>query len=60
VLGRVVVDQLPRDCPIQHLPERLGRFEAVPFRNGEPPRTDLLRRELTKAHFAELGGRLPE
>jgi hypothetical protein len=58
-LGRVVVDQLPRNRPIQHLPERLGRLEAVPFRNSEPPPTDLLRRELGKAHF-QLGGRLPE
>src|SRR5439155_10079964 len=59
-LGRVVVDQLPGNRPIQHLPERLGRFEAVPFRNSKPPRTDLLRRELGKAHFTQLGGRLTE
>jgi hypothetical protein len=59
-LGRVVVDQLPRNRPVQHLPERLGRFEAMPFRNGKPPRTDVLRRELSKAHFTQLGGRLPE
>jgi hypothetical protein len=32
----------------------------VPFRNREPPRTDLLRRELCKTHFTQLGGRLPE
>ena len=54
------VDQLPRDRPIQHLPERLGRFEAVTFWDGKPPRTDLLRRELAKAHFAQLGRGLPE
>src|SRR5205823_10147291 len=38
-LGRVLVDQLPGNRPVQYLPERLGRFEAVPFRNGKPPRT---------------------
>ena len=58
--GRVVVDQLPRNRPIQHLPERLRRLEAVPFRNREPPRADLLRRELDKAHITQPGGRLPE
>jgi hypothetical protein len=41
-LGRVVVDELPGNRPIQHLPERLGRLEAVPIRNGQAPRTDLL------------------
>ena len=59
-LGRVLVDQLPRNRPIQHLPQRLGRLEAVPFGNGKPPRTDLLRRELGKAHITQVGGRLPE
>jgi hypothetical protein len=42
------------------LPERLGRFEAMPFRNREPPRTDLLRRELSKTYLTQLGGRLRE
>jgi hypothetical protein len=60
VLGRVLLDQLPRNRPIQHLPQRLGRLEAVPFRNGQPPRTDLLRRELDKAHITQRGGRLAE
>src|SRR5215218_5203753 len=32
----------------------------MPLRNGEPPCTDLLRRELAKAHLTQLGGRLPE
>jgi hypothetical protein len=36
---------------VQHLPQRLGRFEAVPFGNGKPPRADLLRRELNEAHL---------
>ena len=59
-LGGVVVDQLPVDRSIQHLPQRLGRFEAVPFRNGQPPRGDLVRRELSETHLAQRGGRLPE
>ena len=32
----------------------------MPFRNGQPPRADLLRREVGKAHLAQVGGRLPE
>jgi hypothetical protein len=32
----------------------------MPFRNRQPPRTDLLRRELNKTHSTQLGGRLPE
>ncbi len=32
----------------------------MPFRNSKPPRTDLLRRELSKAYLTQLGGRLPE
>ena len=59
-LGRVLVDQLPGNRPIQYLPERLGRLEAMPFRNREPPRADLLRRELRETHLTQLGGRLPE
>jgi hypothetical protein len=58
--GGVVVDQLPGDRSIQHLPQRLGRFEAVPFRNDEPPCGDLVRRELSETHLAKRGGRLPE
>jgi hypothetical protein len=59
-LGRVLVGQLPGNRPIQYLPQRLGRLEAMPFRNREPPRADLLRRELGKARLTQLGGRLPE
>ena len=59
-LGGVVVDQLPVDRSIQHLPQRLGRFEAVPLRNGEPPGGDLVRGELSETHLAQRGGRLPE
>jgi hypothetical protein len=33
-LGRVLFDQLPRDRPIQHLPQRLRRLEAMPLRNS--------------------------
>jgi hypothetical protein len=29
---------------MKNLPQGLRRFEAVPFRNRQPPRTDLLRR----------------
>jgi hypothetical protein len=32
----------------------------MPLRNGEPPGTDLLRRELGKTDSTQLGGRLPE
>jgi hypothetical protein len=32
----------------------------MPFRNRQPPRTDLLRRELGKTPFTQLGGRLSE
>jgi hypothetical protein len=32
----------------------------VPFRNGKPPRADLLRRELGETHLTQLGRRLPE
>jgi hypothetical protein len=60
MLGRVLVDQLPGDGPIQHLPERLGRFEAMPFRNSKPPGTNLLGRELNEPHVTEFGGGLPE
>lgn len=38
-LGGVLVDQLPGDRPVQHLPQRLGCLEAVPLRHAEPPRT---------------------
>src|SRR5437867_11810013 len=44
-LGRVLVDQIPGNRPIQHLPQRLRRLEAMPLRNRQPPRTDPLRRE---------------
>lgn len=60
MLGGVLVDQLPGNRPIQHLPERLRRLEAMPLRNGQPPGADLLRRELDKAHLTQLDGRLPE
>ena len=59
-LGRVLLDQLPGDRPVQHLPQRLRRLEAVPFGNGEPPREDLLGRKLGKPHVTQLGGRLPK
>ena len=39
-LGRVVVDQLPGNRPIQHL-QRLESFESMPLRRPEPPRADL-------------------
>jgi hypothetical protein len=32
----------------------------VPLGNGQPPRADLLRRELSKTHSAQFGRRLPE
>ena len=32
----------------------------MPFRNGQPPRGDLVRRELSETHLAQRGGRLPE
>jgi hypothetical protein len=59
-LGRVLVDQLPRDRPIQYLPQCLRRFEAMPLRNRQPPRTHLLGRELDETHSTQFGGRLPE
>lgn len=59
-LRGVVVDQLPGDRSVQHLPQGLRRFEPMSFGNREPPREDLLRRELRKTYFAQRGGRLPE
>lgn len=59
-LGEVLVDQLPVERSIQHLPQRLGHFEAVPFRNGEPPPGDLVRGEFSETHLAQRGGCLPE
>ena len=38
VLGRVDVDHFPFDSAVQHLPERLRRFEAVPGGNRHPAR----------------------
>ena len=32
----------------------------MPLRNSEPPRADLLGRELGEAHVTQVGGRLPE
>src|SRR5262245_13909959 len=60
LLGRVLLDQLPRHRPIQHLPQRLRRLEAMPLRNLEAPRTHLLCRELDKTRSTQLRGRLPE
>jgi hypothetical protein len=59
-LGGVVIDQLPGDRSDQHLSQRLRRFEAVPFRNGESPHGDLVRRKLSEAHLTKRGGRLLE
>ncbi len=42
-LGRVVVDQPLRDATVEHLPERLRRFEPVPLGNCQMPRIHVLR-----------------
>jgi hypothetical protein len=57
-LGRVDVEQPPADGPRQHLPERLGRFEAMPGRDRHPPRGDRWRPKLTEPVFAERVQRL--
>src|SRR5829696_1327787 len=59
-LAGIVIDQLPRNRPIQHLRRAWVASKRLPFRNGEPPRADLLWRELNKAHLTQRGGRLPE
>jgi hypothetical protein len=57
-LGRVDVEQSPADRAGEHLPERLGRLEAVPDRNRHPPRRDPRRAKLAQAPFAEGAKRL--
>jgi hypothetical protein len=66
--GRVVdanlrwvdVEHSPRDGSVEHLPERLRRFEAVAVRQRHPPLGDLLRGQLGNAAAAEDGGCLAE
>jgi len=58
LLGRVDVDHLPVDSAAQHLPKRLGRFEAMAGWNRHPPGRDLLRTELSQPLTPELAHRL--
>ena len=45
-LRRVGVEQPPGDGTAEHLPQRLRRLEAVPFRDRQTPRVHVLRREI--------------
>jgi hypothetical protein len=57
---RVDVDHSPDHGPGEHLPQRLGRFEAVAGRNRHPPGGDLLRAELAYPQIAEHPDRFRE
>jgi hypothetical protein len=45
---------------VQHLPQRLRRLEAVPFRNGQPPCVHLLGKELRQPDLAKHGRGFPK
>lgn len=59
-LGRVVVEQLPGDSPVEHLSKRLRRLVAMTFRDRHPPFAHLLRRELDQPDIAKRGRRLAQ
>jgi hypothetical protein len=59
-LRGIDVDHSPRDGSLQHLPERLGCFEAIAGRERHPPLGDLLRGQLADAALPEDGGCLAE
>jgi len=58
--GRVDVQQLPRDCGVQHLPERLRGLEAMPLRERATPAADLVRPQVNEPHLTERRRRLRE
>jgi hypothetical protein len=64
-LGRIDVEHPPRHRPVEHLAERLRRFEALARREAHPPLGDLLRVQLAdlpvtedRCRFAEQGAEL--
>jgi hypothetical protein len=59
-LRGIDVDHSPGDRSLQHLPERLGRLEAVPGRERHPPLGDLLWGQLTDAPVTGHRGRLAQ
>jgi hypothetical protein len=59
-LGRVDIQQPPADRAREHLPERLGRLEAMPSRDRHPPGGDRRRAKLAQASLAEGAHRLCE
>jgi hypothetical protein len=60
LLGWVDVDQAPADGTSEHLPQRLGRLEAVSARDRHPPGGDLRRLELVDPPLAKRAHRLRE
>jgi len=48
------------DRTVEHLPQRLGRLEPVPFGNAEAPCVDVPRREMRKPRLAEHCRRFAE
>ena len=57
-LGRVEVNQLPGDRPVQDLPERLRRRDAAAFGQARPPRAHLLGPQIDQPQLAEHARRL--
>jgi hypothetical protein len=57
-LGRIDVDQLPGNGAVEHLPQRLRRFEAMPLRQRPAPGADLLGAQINEPHLTERERRL--
>jgi uncharacterized protein (DUF2252 family) len=59
-LRRVGVDQPPDNRAAEHLPQSLSRLEPIPFRDRQPPRVHISRREINEPDLPEGCRRLPE
>jgi hypothetical protein len=54
-LRRIDVEQPPDDSALQHLPQRLGRLEAISGPDRHPPGGDLMRFQFVEPTLAERG-----
>jgi hypothetical protein len=59
-LRRVGLDHPPEHRPREHLAKGLSRVEAIPGREPDPPRGDLLRPDLADWSLPESSNRLPQ
>jgi hypothetical protein len=53
MLGRILIEDLPADGGVQHLPQRHERVVAVPVGKSRRPRADLVREQVAHGHITE-------